>query len=58
MIRQYGLLHPRGKGDTDVAIRTTFVIDEDGRESWRKVSATVLEIPKAAEVLHQLRGIK
>jgi hypothetical protein len=34
------------------------VIDEDGRERWRKVSATIPEIPKAAEVLQQLREIK
>jgi len=54
VIRQYGLLHAHGKGDTDIALRTTFVIDENGRERWRKVSATVLEIPKAAEVLQQL----
>src|SRR6266478_3210638 len=47
VIRQYGLLHPHGKGDIDIALRTTFVIDEDGRERWRKVSATIPEIPKA-----------
>ena len=58
VIQQYGLLHPHGKGDTDIAIRTTFLIDEDGRERWRKVSATVLEIPKADEVLQQLRGMQ
>jgi len=58
VIRQYGLLHPHGKGATDIAIRTTFVIDEDGRERWRKVSATIPEIPKAAEVLQQLRGMQ
>lgn len=57
-IRQYGLLHPHGKGDTDIAIRTTLVIDENGRERWRKVSATIPEIPKAAEVLQQLREMK
>jgi peroxiredoxin len=55
VIRQYGLLHPHGKGDSDIALRTTFVIDENGRERWRKVSSTVPEIPKAAEVLQQLR---
>jgi len=55
VIRQYGLLHPHGKGDDDIALRTTFVIDENGRERWRKVSATIPEIPKAAEVLQQLR---
>jgi peroxiredoxin len=55
VIRQYGLLHPQGKGDTDIAIRTTFVIDGNGRERWRKVSTTIPAIPKAAEVLQQLR---
>ena len=58
VIRQYGLLHPHGKGDADIALRTTFVIDENGRERWRKVSATIPEIPKAAEVLQQLREMK
>lgn len=58
VIRQYGLLHPHGKGDTDIAIRTTLVIDEDGRERWRKVSAAILEIPKAADVLEQLRRMR
>jgi peroxiredoxin len=58
VIRQYGLLHPHGKGDDDIALRTTFVIDENGRERWRKVSATIPEIPKAAEVLQQLRQMR
>ena len=58
VIRQYGLLHPHGKGDDDIALRTTFVIDENGRERWRKVSATIPEIPKAAEVLQQLPELR
>lgn len=58
VIRQYGLLHAHGKGDTDIAIRTTFVIDENGRERWRRVSATIPEIPKAAEVLRKLREMQ
>jgi peroxiredoxin len=58
VIREYGLLHPQGKGDDDIAIRTTFVIDENGRERWRKVSATIPEIPKAAEVLAVLRSLR
>ncbi len=58
VIRQYGLLHSHGKGDTDIAIRTTFVIDENGRERWRRVSATIPEIPKAAEVLQQLHQMQ
>ena len=58
VIRQYGLLHAHGKGDSDIAIRTTFLIDENGRERWRKVSATIPEIPTAAEVLQQLREMQ
>jgi len=58
VIRQYGLLHAHGKGDEDIAIRTTFVIDENGREHWRKVSKTVPEIPKAAEALSALSSLK
>ncbi len=58
VIREYGLLHAHGKGDTDIAIRTTFVIDENGRERWRKVSSTIPEIPKAAEVLQQLHEMQ
>jgi peroxiredoxin len=58
VIRQYGLLHAHGKGDTDIAIRTTFVIDENGRERWRKVSGTAFEVPKAAEALQQLREMQ
>ena len=57
VIRQYGLLHPQGKGEEDIALRTTYVIDENGRERWRKVSATVLEIPKSADVLAVLRTL-
>lgn len=58
VIREYGLLHENGKGNTDIAIRTTYVIDENGRERWRKVSATIPEIPKAAEVLQQLHEMQ
>lgn len=58
VIREYGLLHPHGKGDEDIAIRTTYIIDENGRERWRKVSATIPEIPKSAEVLAALRALR
>ncbi len=54
VIRQYGLLHPHGHSDADIALRTTFVIDENGRERWRKVSATAFDVPKAADVLQKL----
>jgi len=58
VIREYGLLHPQGYSDTDIAIRTTFVIDESGRERWRKVSGTAFEVPYAAEVLQELREMQ
>ena len=58
VIRRYGLLHAQGYNDTDIAIRTTYVIDENGRERWRKVSSTAFEVPKAADVLQQLRDLQ
>src|SRR5258708_36725944 len=48
VIRQYGLLHAKGKGDEDIAIRTTFLIDEQGNDPWRRVSESVPGIPKPA----------
>ena len=58
VIRKYGLLHANGKGDTDIAIRTTILIDEQGVERWRRVSETILDIPKAAEVLERIRNTR
>lgn len=58
VIRQYGLLHPHGKGDSDIAIRTTFVLDSAGRERWRRVSTTVLDVPKAEDALAVLRSLQ
>jgi peroxiredoxin len=55
VIRQYGLLHAGGKGDTDIALRTTLLIDEKGAEQWRRVSESVADIPKAADVLKRIR---
>jgi peroxiredoxin len=58
VIRKYGLLHPAGKGDADIALRTTLLIDAQGKEQWRRVSETVPDIPKAAEILDRIRGTK
>jgi peroxiredoxin len=58
VIRQYGLLHAHGKGSEDIALRTTYILDEDGRERWRKVSATIPEIPKSSEVLAALNSLR
>ena len=55
VIRQYGLLHSAGKGDTDIALRTTLLINAQGVEQWRRVSETVPDIPKAEEVLARIR---
>jgi len=58
VIRQYGLLHAHGNGDSDIAIRATLLLDENGNERWRHVSATVGEIARSQEVLQQIRNIK
>jgi peroxiredoxin len=55
VIRKYGLLHPAGKGDTDIALRTTLLIDARGIEQWRRVSETVPDIPKADEIITRIR---
>ena len=55
VIRQYGLLHEKGKGDTDIAIRATVYVDGQGRERWRRVSETIPDIPKADEILARIR---
>ena len=56
VIRQYGLLHSKGHGDEDIALRTTIFIDKDGKEVFRRVSETVPDIPKSAEILSRIRA--
>ncbi len=58
VIRQYGLLHAKGNGEDDIAIRTTLLIDEQGRERWRRVSDSVPDIPSAKEALQHIRETK
>ena len=55
VIREYGLLHSNGHTGHDIAIRATLVLDENGRERWRRVSKTVGDIPTVQEVLERLR---
>jgi peroxiredoxin len=57
IITQYGLLHKQ-RGGPDIAIRATLILDENSVERWREVSATVGQIPKAEDVLQQLRELK
>jgi peroxiredoxin len=58
VIRQYGLLHAHGKGDEDIAIRATLLLDQDGNERWRHVSSTVGEVATSQEVLEQISRMK
>lgn len=58
VIRKYGLLHQEGgaaHGGTDIAIRTTLLIDPEGREQWRRVSKSVPDIPKADATLADIK---
>jgi peroxiredoxin len=57
VIREFGLLHAKGHSGEDIAIRTTFVLDPEGRVEWEKASKDVFEIPKSSEVLEQLKKI-
>jgi peroxiredoxin len=58
VIRKYGLPHHGGgaaHGGTDIALRTTLLIDPEGREQWRRVSKSVPDIPKADETFADIR---
>lgn len=56
VIQSYGLLH-RGAGmdGRDIALDTTLLVDVDGRERWRHVSETLLDIPTSEEILTRIR---
>ena len=56
MITSYGLLH-RGAGmnGQDIALDTTLLVDVDGRERWRHVSQTLLDVPTTDEILKGIR---
>jgi peroxiredoxin len=58
VIRNYGLLHAKGRLESDIAIRTTLFVDGEGREGWRHVSDSIPDIPKAADVLNRIRETK
>jgi peroxiredoxin len=55
VIREYGLLHPKGHAGEDIALRATLVVDEDGREVYRRVSSSVPDVRSADEVLAELK---
>ena len=58
VIREYGLLHSKGKGDEDIALRTTLLVDEQGRERFRRVSESVMDIPSSSDILRRIRETK
>lgn len=55
VIREYGLLHPDGHGGHDIALRTTIYIDPNGKEVWRRVSTSVVDVPKVKEVMERIQ---
>ncbi len=58
VIRQYGLLHAGGgaaHGGSDIALRTTLLVDPNGRERWRRVSKSVPDIPTTDETLAAIK---
>ena len=55
VIREYGLLHPKGYRDEDIALRATLIVDENGREVYRKVSSSVPDVRSADEILAALK---
>ncbi len=57
VIRRYGLVHTKGKGDTDIALRTTVIVDERGDELFRKVSSSAIDTRSADEILAELRKL-
>ena len=57
VIRQYGLVHEKGYKDTDIALRTTVVVDEQGNEVFRHVSSSAVDIRKPEEILTKLREL-
>ncbi len=51
VIREYGILD---EGE-NIALDTTLLIGPDGRERWRRVSATLPDLPTAEQTLKQVR---
>ena len=58
VVRQYGLLHAKGHGSDDIALRSTIYIDSSGREVFRRISTSVIDVPKVDEILARVRQAK
>src|SRR5690242_7576017 len=57
VIRQYGLVHSKGHDGQDIALRATLIVDENGREAFRRVSSSVPDVRTADEILAELRKL-
>jgi peroxiredoxin len=55
VIREYGLLHSKGYKDEDIALRATIIVDENGREVFRHVSSSAVDLRKPDEILAELK---
>ena len=55
VIREYGLLHPKGHAEEDIALRATIILDDNGREVYRRVSSSVPDVRTADEILAELK---
>jgi peroxiredoxin len=55
VIREYGLLHPKGHADEDIALRATLIVDPNGREVFRRVSSSVPDLRTPDEILAELK---
>lgn len=56
VIQRYGLLHKGGAHDgSDIAIRSSVFVDEQGKIRWRRVSDAVPDIPLPTELLDRIR---
>ena len=55
VIREYGLLHPKGYKDEDIALRATLIVDQTGKEVFRQVSSSVPDVRTADQILAELK---
>jgi peroxiredoxin len=56
VISEFGILHPKGHGSDDIALRTSIFVDENGNELWRRVSTSASDAPSVKEILGKIRG--
>ena len=57
VMKKYGILVDLGE-DGMIAQRTLFIVDENGVQSWRRVSKSAADISKAEDILKRLQPMK